>query len=145
MSDATPHRVERCEDCAAVLGQHEPCSYTDCPHAIPNSVRDEAVRIVDTRHGYTAEHAPDPESHRAEYDAEEAAHATRNRVHESLLRVQQQLGHLEGLIDSWQGDCYCDEADTLRARGREDMACEWCEAGTRVEFALAEVEKALRE
>ena len=75
----TRKRVERCEDCAAVLGQHEPCSYTDCPHALPNRVRDEAVRIVDTRHGYTAEHAPDPESHRAEYDAEEAAHATRNR------------------------------------------------------------------
>ena len=34
-------------------------------------VRDEAVRIVDARHGFTAEFAPDPQAHRDEYDAEE--------------------------------------------------------------------------
>ena len=36
----------------------------------PNREWDEAVRIVDGRHGYTVEYAPDPDSHRAEYDAE---------------------------------------------------------------------------
>jgi len=34
--------------------------------------RDEAVRIVDQRHGYTVEASPDPDAHRAEYDDEEA-------------------------------------------------------------------------
>lgn len=32
--------------------------------------RDEAIRRVDQRHGYTVEGAPDPDAHRAEYDAE---------------------------------------------------------------------------
>jgi hypothetical protein len=35
-----------------------------------NSAWDEAVRIVDGRHNYTVEFAPDPDAHRAEYDAE---------------------------------------------------------------------------
>lgn len=39
--------------------------------ASSNRVRDEAVRAVDARHGYTVEYAPDPEAHRAEYDEEE--------------------------------------------------------------------------
>lgn len=33
-------------------------------------LRDEAVRIVDQRHGYTCEFAPSPAAHMAEYDAE---------------------------------------------------------------------------
>ena len=37
------------------------------------SARDEAIRRVDQRHGYTVEFAPDPDAHRAEYDAEEEA------------------------------------------------------------------------
>jgi hypothetical protein len=48
--------------------------------AAPNSVRDEAVRIVDQRHGYTVEHAPDPEAHRAEYDEEERRRSIPNRA-----------------------------------------------------------------
>jgi hypothetical protein len=31
---------------------------------------DKAVEIVDGRHGYAIEFAPDPDAHRAEYDAE---------------------------------------------------------------------------
>lgn len=40
--------------------------------ALREAVRHEAVRLVDQRHGYTVEFAPDPDKHRAEYDAEEA-------------------------------------------------------------------------
>lgn len=35
------------------------------------SFRDCAVEIVDGRYGYTVEHSPDPEAHRAEYEQEE--------------------------------------------------------------------------
>jgi hypothetical protein len=34
------------------------------------TVWDKAVEIVDGRHGYTVEFAPNPAAHRAEYDAE---------------------------------------------------------------------------
>jgi hypothetical protein len=34
-------------------------------------LRDRAVEIVDVRHGFTAEFAPDPDAHRAEYDETE--------------------------------------------------------------------------
>lgn len=37
----------------------------------PDPLRDLAVKIVDTLHGYTAEYAPDPDGHREEYGAVE--------------------------------------------------------------------------
>lgn len=40
--------------------------------AMNREARDEAVRIVDARHGYTVEQAPNPDAHREEYDREEA-------------------------------------------------------------------------
>lgn len=36
-------------------------------------IRDEAVRRVDERHGFTMEFAPSPSQHKAEYDLEEEA------------------------------------------------------------------------
>lgn len=35
-------------------------------------VRDAAVQLVDSRHGYTYEFSANPEAHLAEYDEEEA-------------------------------------------------------------------------
>lgn len=53
------------------------------------TARDVAVRIVDARYSYTAEYAPDPDAHRAEYDLEEErlafSSADRDVLHE--LRV----------------------------------------------------------
>lgn len=45
---------------------------TESMHRLEGLVRDEAVRRVDARHGYTCEFAPDPDAHRGEYDVEEA-------------------------------------------------------------------------
>jgi hypothetical protein len=44
------------------------CTVTENQEAI----RDQAVRNVDARYGYTCEHSASPDAHRQEYDDEEA-------------------------------------------------------------------------
>jgi hypothetical protein len=65
----------KCESCGILLLDIEP------PGAEPSgdwwgdveaAVRDEAVRRVDAREGFTCEFAPSPEQHREEYREEEA-------------------------------------------------------------------------
>jgi hypothetical protein len=76
-------RCERCKGSGRItkpprrwITYDQPATCPDC-HGTgqkqgSDPIRDEAVRRVDQRHGYTVEFASDPEEHRAEYDDEEA-------------------------------------------------------------------------
>jgi hypothetical protein len=54
-------------------------------HRCDDDIRDLAVARVDGRHGYTVEFAPDPETHRAEYDDEEARIRHERRAETSVI------------------------------------------------------------
>lgn len=73
--------------------------------------RDQAVRNVDKRHGYTAEHSPDPVAHREEYDAEEKHLRDPDTVERWTVYLCGNCG-AEGSVDAAnENDAHCFECN----------------------------------